>query len=86
MPQNHLWQLPARYVGPYAEADAVNTLPLFENLNPILDQEGTRAAYRLECDLLPMVLEMRLRGIRVDLDAAEHARELLAAQARCGAR
>ena len=25
-PQEHIWQLPARYVGPYAEADAVNTL------------------------------------------------------------
>ena len=77
VPQNHLWQLPARYVGPYAEADAVNTLLLHENLDPILDHEGTRAAYRLECDMLPMVLEMRLRGIRVDLDAAERARDLL---------
>ena len=77
VPQNHLWQLPARYVGPYAEADAVNTFLLREDLDPILDREGTRAAYRLECDLLPMVLEMRLRGIRVDLDAAERARDLL---------
>jgi hypothetical protein len=77
IPQNHIWQLPARYVGPYAETDAVNTLRLFEDLNPILDREGTRAAYRLECDLLPMVLEMRLRGIRVDLDAAARAHDLL---------
>ena len=77
IPQNYIWQLPARYVGPYAEADAVNTLLLYESLNPILDQEGTRAAYRLEVDILPMVLEMRLRGIRIDLDAAERARALL---------
>src|SRR5262249_9650784 len=77
VPQTHIWQLPARYVGPYAESDAVDTLLLHENLDPILDQEGTRAAYRLECDILPMVLEMRLRGIRVDLDAAERARTLL---------
>jgi DNA polymerase I-like protein with 3'-5' exonuclease and polymerase domains len=77
VPQNHLWQLPARYVGPYAEADAVNTFLLWEDLDPILDREGTRAAYRLECDLLPLVLEMRLRGIRVDLAAAERARDLL---------
>src|SRR6516225_975802 len=41
-PQNHLWQLPARYVGPYAETDAVNTLRLYESLDPILDQESTR--------------------------------------------
>ena len=77
VPQNHLWQLPARYVGTYAETDAVNTLLLHESLDPILDREGTRAAYRLECDILPMVLEMRLRGIRIDLDAAERARDLL---------
>jgi DNA polymerase I-like protein with 3'-5' exonuclease and polymerase domains len=77
VPQRHIWQLPARDVGPYAEADAVNTLLLFESLNPVLDREGTRGAYRLECDLLPMVLEMRLRGIRVDTDAAERDRDLL---------
>jgi hypothetical protein len=62
---------------PTREADAINTLLLHENLNPILNQEGTRAAYRLECDILPLVLEMRLRGIRVDLNAAERARDLL---------
>jgi DNA polymerase I-like protein with 3'-5' exonuclease and polymerase domains len=72
-----IWQLPARFVGPYAEADAVNTLALFESLDPVLDQEGTRNAYRLEVDLLPMVHEMRRRGIRIDTAAAEHARDLL---------
>jgi DNA polymerase I-like protein with 3'-5' exonuclease and polymerase domains len=76
-PQAYIWQLPARYVGPYAEADAANTLALWEDLNPILDQEGTRDAYRLECDLLPMVHEMRRRGIRIDTGAAEQARDLL---------
>jgi hypothetical protein len=41
------------------------------------DQEGTRNAYRLEIDLLPMVHRMRRRGIRVDTSAAEQARDLL---------
>ena len=40
-------------------------------------KEGTRAAYRLEVDLLPMVHEMRRRGIRIDQSAAEQARDLL---------
>ena len=80
-PQEHIWRLPARYVGPYAEADALNTLLLFEKLDPILDQENIRSAYRLEIDLLPMVLEMRRRGIRIDQDAAEQARDLLLANA-----
>jgi DNA polymerase-1 len=64
-------------VGPYAEADAENTLLLWENLDPILDQEGTRDAYRLEIDLLPMVHEMRRRGIRIDQSAAERAYDLI---------
>ena len=76
-PKEHIWQLPARYVGPYAEADAMSTLALYEKLKPILDQEGTRDAYRLEVDLMPMVLEMRRRGIRIDQSAAEQARDLL---------
>ena len=67
--------MPAHLVGPYAEADAVNTLALFEDLDPILDQEDTRDAYRLDVDLLPMVHEMRRRGLRVDQDAAEQARD-----------
>ena len=73
----HIHKLPAHLVGPYAEADAIATLALFESLDPILDREGTRDAYRLEVDLLPMVHEMRLRGIRIDQDAAERARDLL---------
>jgi DNA polymerase I-like protein with 3'-5' exonuclease and polymerase domains len=72
-----IWQLPAHFVGPYAEADAASTLTLFENLNPVLDQENTRNAYRLEVDLLPMVHEMRRRGNRIDVAAAEQARDLI---------
>ena len=76
-PQAYIWQLPARFVGPYAEADAANTLALWESLDPVLDQEGTRAAYRLEVELLPMVQAMRRRGIRIDVAAAERARDHL---------
>ena len=48
----------------------------------MLDQEGTRDAYRLEVDLLPMVLEMRRRGIRIDPAAAEQRARSAAAEAR----
>jgi DNA polymerase I-like protein with 3'-5' exonuclease and polymerase domains len=76
-PAAHIWQMPARYVGPYAEQDAASTLALFESLNPVIDNEGTRDAYRLEIDLLPMVLEMRRRGVRIDTATAEQARDQL---------
>src|SRR5262249_51519413 len=76
-PQSALWQLPAHLVGPYAETDAVRPLGLLVSPNPVLDREGTRDAYRLEIDLLPMVHRMRRRGIRVDISAAEQARRAL---------
>jgi DNA polymerase-1 len=80
IPQNHIWRLPARYVNSYAEGDAIATLALFEKLHPILDRETTRGAYRLDVDLLPMVLAMRRRGVRIDQGAAEQARDLLLAK------
>ena len=72
--KKHLWRLPARYVGPYAEQDAVATLQLADLMDPEIDRQDVRQAYQLEMDLLPLVHEMRRRGIRVDLDAAERAR------------
>ena len=79
-PQEHIWQLPARYVGRYAEQDPASTLLLFESLDPVLDRENTRGAYRLECDLLPMVHEMRRRGIRIDTARAEQVHDLMLAR------
>jgi DNA polymerase I-like protein with 3'-5' exonuclease and polymerase domains len=73
----YIYQLPAEFVGSYAEGDAAATLALYESLNSVLDHEGTRGAYRLEVDLLPMVLQMRRRGIRIDQGAAEQARDLI---------
>ena len=79
-PAAHIWQMPAHFVGSYAEQDAASTLALFESLNPVLDYEGTRSAYRLEVDLLPMVHEMRRRGVRINTAAAEQARDHLLQQ------
>jgi DNA polymerase I-like protein with 3'-5' exonuclease and polymerase domains len=76
-PQSHIWRLPARFVGPYAEGDGISTLLLYENLSPILALERTQEAYRLECDLLPMVHAMRRRGIRIDTAAAEQKHDIL---------
>jgi DNA polymerase I-like protein with 3'-5' exonuclease and polymerase domains len=64
-------RLPARYVGLYAEQDAIATLELHEALQGGIDAEGLRDALQLEHDLIPMVYAMRRRGIRVDLDHAE---------------
>jgi hypothetical protein len=75
--KSYIWAMPARYVGPCAETDAVRTLELFESLAPIIDQEGAGDAYRLECAILPMVQEMQAHGVRIDTNAAERNRDLL---------
>src|SRR5215831_12487304 len=41
-PQNYLWQLPAKYVAPYAVADAINTLLTYELFDDIPAAERAR--------------------------------------------
>lgn len=71
--KSNLWRMPARYVGPYGEADPIQTLQLADKLDPLLDKEDLRPAYQLECDLIPMTVSMRKSGVRVDIDYAEQA-------------
>ncbi len=75
-----LWRLPAKYVGVYGEVDAERTLQLADKLDPQIDAEDLRDAYQLEMDLVPMVLEMRRRGIRIDVDKAIQTRDAFLAR------
>lgn len=94
-PKTDLHRMPARYAATYAAADAARALELADGFDPEIDAQDVRAAYQLEMDLLPMVHEMRRRGIRVDLDAADRAKIRLTESAeqaltelsrRCGER
>ena len=72
-----MWQLPARFVGQYAEQDASVTRRLWERLQPDLVREEVSSIFDLETELTPMLLDMRWRGVRVDEAGAENARKLL---------
>lgn len=76
-PKADLWRLPGRYVGPYATQDAVATLELFRRLWPMLEAQDCEEAYRLETDLIPLILHMRRRGIRIDESMAPQVRSRL---------
>lgn len=67
----NLWRFPARHKAQYAIADAVSTLNLFDAQQQDIDDQEIGEAYRLEMDIVPMVVEMRRRGIRVDVERAE---------------
>ena len=76
-PKSEMWKLPARYVGVYAEADAVLTLKLWERLKPMLEEQSLMSVLTLEHRVLPAVIEMRMRGVKVNLDKAEQAKREL---------
>ena len=66
-----MWALPAKYVGPYAEQDAVMTLKLWKIFKKRIETEGLQKIFNLECALIPLLIEMRWRGVRIDLDRTE---------------
>jgi DNA polymerase I-like protein with 3'-5' exonuclease and polymerase domains len=76
-PKADMWKLPAKFVGEYAAQDAAATLGLREALLPRIVEQRLEEAYRLEMDLMPLTLEMRRRGIRVDERAADRAQTML---------
>ena len=76
-PKGEMWKLPANYVGPYAEQDAVLTLKLWYKLRDLLEKEEVDQIYSLERELLPLLLDMRWKGVRVDEKAAEQKASFL---------
>lgn len=70
-PKSEMYKLPAKYVGPYAQQDAALTLKLWGILKQGLKEENVEKIYELETSLIPILLDMRWKGVRVDLDKAE---------------
>jgi DNA polymerase I-like protein with 3'-5' exonuclease and polymerase domains len=69
--------MPAPFVGPYAQADAELTLELWARFSSELSKEELWPIANLELDLLPCLVDMTFRGVRVDLDRVEKTRDYL---------
>lgn len=67
-PKGGLWQLPGRYVGPYAEADAVQPLLTLRRQERLIDEADLWDIYNLESEVLPVLVRMRRRGVLIDQD------------------
>jgi len=76
-PKAEMWKLPPKYVGAYAEQDAVATLKLWDALKPILQKEELWDIWHLEIGLIPCMLDMRTQGVKVDLDKADVNKKLI---------
>lgn len=73
----NLWRLPARYVGPYGTADAVLPIKIWEKQKVLLEAEDLMSVFDMESRLTDLLLEIRFRGIRVDVEKAVRLRERL---------
>ncbi|HNQ98380.1 MAG TPA: DNA polymerase [Trueperaceae bacterium] len=63
-----MWQLPARYVGPYAEVDTEQPLLTLRRQERIIDERDLWRIYDLESRVLPVLVRMRRRGVRVNME------------------
>lgn len=70
-PKKDLWKLHSKYVGPYGEVDALNPLLILDKQWEEVEKQRLQQVYDLECDVIPVVHEMRIQGVAVDVDAAE---------------
>lgn len=63
-------QLPAPFVGPYAEQDARMTYDLGTALRKQISELGLDNVFDLESRLVPVLLAMRKRGVKVNVEKA----------------
>lgn len=76
--KDNIWRAPSPIAGPYAESDVDLPLRIFAEQERELRSQGLWELFELESKLIPMLLGMRRRGVRVDLDRAQELRGVMA--------
>ena len=74
-PKGELYKLPALYVGEYAEQDAALTLKLWQFFKIELVKQELLAIFDLETALSPHLIDMTMRGVRLDVNRAEQTKK-----------
>ena len=79
-PKADMWKLPALYVGNYAERDAEITLALWKVMQKEITTQDIGSIFDLETDLFPCLVDMRFKGVRVDVESAHKLKLKLSKQ------
>jgi DNA polymerase I-like protein with 3'-5' exonuclease and polymerase domains len=79
-PKSEMYKLPAMYVGSYAEKDAELTLELFKVLSKEIERQTLKRIVKLETDLFPCLIDMKFKGVRVDVEKAKLLKQQLTKQ------
>ena len=69
-PKSEMYKLPAMHVGAYAERDAEVTLGLWQEMKKEIINQDLEDIFDLETDLFPCLVDMRFKGVRVDVERA----------------
>lgn len=69
--RENIWRSSPRLVGKYGEQDADMPLRIIKRQWPLMEVEGLLDIYRMECDLIPLLIRMRRQGIRANIPGAE---------------
>ena len=69
-PKADMWRLPAPFVGEYAEKDAEITLKLWGAMQHEISKQDLWDVFNLETNLFPCLVDMRFKGVRVDVEKA----------------
>ena len=78
--KSEMYKLPAMYVGSYAEKDAELTLELFKVLSREINKQNLTEIFDLETQLFPCLIDMKFKGVRVDVESAHKLKEKLSTQ------
>jgi DNA polymerase-1 len=73
----NIYRAPPCLVGPYAEADAFLPLDIIDRQWPELVKQELTELFRLENDLIPLLVRMRREGVTVDVAKAEQMKHEL---------
>jgi DNA polymerase I-like protein with 3'-5' exonuclease and polymerase domains len=76
-PKKDMWRLPALFVGQYAERDVEATLKLWQRLKVELYNQELMDVFNLETKLFPCLVDMRFKGVKVDLEKADNIKKNL---------
>jgi len=67
-PNAEMYKLPSMFVGEYAERDAEITLALWQEFKKEIASQNLHSIVELETDVLPCVVEMKWKGVRINED------------------
>ena len=72
-----MWKLPSMFVGQYAERDAESTLKLWHRMKVELSDQDLWTIFDTETKLFPCLVDMRFKGVRVDVEKADKIKKQL---------